>query len=153
MRVRDPGDPEAVARAARALAAARGDRLAASERDRLARQALFQAAAEVREGDADCMVAGAVHTSAEVLRASIWLLGLAPGVSTVSSFFVMILPAAFERAERVFAFADCGVYPGRRLTSSDTIHSVGFSYHTTWISLPGSKRRESSTRLSHRNSG
>ena len=111
VRVRDPSDPEAVARAARALAEARGDRLAASERDNLARQALFQAAAEVREGDADCMVAGAVHTSAEVLRASIWLLGLAPGVSTVSSFFVMILPAASERAERVFAFADCGVVP------------------------------------------
>ena len=43
-------------------------------------------------GQADCFVAGASRTTADVLRAALWLIGLAPGVKTVSSFFVMAVP-------------------------------------------------------------
>ena len=47
-----------------------------------------------------------------MLRAAIWLIGTAPGVSSVSSFFLMVVPsAASGGAERVFVFADCGVLP------------------------------------------
>jgi phosphate acetyltransferase len=56
-------------------------------------------------------VAGARRTTADVLRASLWLIGLAPGVQSVSSFFLMVLPAAGGRAERALVFADCGVIP------------------------------------------
>ena len=105
----DAADTSEIARAAQALQAARGDRLEAADRDRLARDPLFQGAARVRDGLADCLVAGAARTTADVLRASIWLIGTAPGVSTVSSFFLMVLPAA--AGERVFVFADCGVVP------------------------------------------
>jgi phosphate acetyltransferase len=65
----------------------------------------------VRESDADTFVAGAVRTSADVLRAALWLIGLAPGVNSVSSFFLMILPGAGSQPERVMTFADCGVLP------------------------------------------
>jgi phosphate acetyltransferase len=109
--VLDPSEPESAARAARTLEAARGDRLAAPERDRLAREALFQAAARVRDGTADCWVAGAVHPTAEVLRAALWLLGTAPGVSTVSSFFLMVVPPRDGLQERALLFSDCGVVP------------------------------------------
>ncbi len=110
--VEDAGDAAAVERTAAALTAARGARLAASDRDRLARDPLFQAAARVREGLADCFVAGASRTTADVLRAALWLIGTAPGVSTVSSFFLMVLPSRGGAGdERVFVFADCGVVP------------------------------------------
>mgnify|MGYP003331044115 CR=1 FL=1 len=62
----------------------------------------------VRAGEADTFVAGAVRTTADVLRAALWLIGLAPEVKSVSSFFLMILPGAHER---VLTFADCGVLP------------------------------------------
>jgi phosphate acetyltransferase len=48
----------------------------------------------VRLGLADCFVAGASRTTADVLRASLWLIGLAPGTRTVSSFFLMGLRRA-----------------------------------------------------------
>ncbi|NOT35049.1 MAG: phosphate acetyltransferase, partial [Candidatus Eisenbacteria bacterium] len=91
--------------------AARGERLGAADRERLARDPLFQAAAEVREGRADCFVAGAQRTTADVLRAAIWLIGTAPGVKTVSSFFLMVVPPVAGHAERAMLFADCGVVP------------------------------------------
>jgi phosphate acetyltransferase len=105
----DAADAAEIERTARALEAARGERLPAADRDRLARDPLFQGAARVREGLADCLVAGAARTTADVLRAAIWLIGTAPGVTTVSSFFLMVLPA--PAGERVFVFADCGVVP------------------------------------------
>jgi len=112
VQTRDAGDSAEIDRALRALKAARGDRLQAADAERLSRDPLFQAAALVREGLADCFVAGASRTTADVLRAAIWLIGTTPGVSSVSSFFLMVVPPTGPTgAERVFLFADCGVLP------------------------------------------
>ncbi len=67
---------------------------------------LVFAALMVRAGDADGFVGGAVATSAETSRAAILGIGPAPGVSTVSSFFLMVYPGG-----RAYIFADCGVIP------------------------------------------
>ena len=104
----DPAEPDAIRLAEQALQRARGDKLDPSERSRLARDPLFQAASRVGAGLADCCVAGATRTSADVLRAALWLIGLAPGCSRVSSFFLMVPPGT---PERVLLFADCGVVP------------------------------------------
>jgi phosphate acetyltransferase len=71
-----------------------------------ARDPLLFAALMVRAGDADGFVGGAVATSAATSRAAILGIGPAPGVRTVSSFFLMIYPG-----ERAYVFADCGVNP------------------------------------------
>ena len=107
----DARDPALVGRTRAALTAARGSRLGESDVARYAADPVFQAALLVREGEADTYVAGAVRTTADVLRAALWLIGLAPGVKSVSSFFLMILPAAGSKPERVLTFADCGVLP------------------------------------------
>ena len=107
----DPATPEEARLAAAALGAARGERLDAAARARWAADPLFQAAARVRDGRADCLVAGATRTSADVVRAALWLIGMAPGVSAVSSFFLMVVPASGARPERVLVFADAGVIP------------------------------------------
>jgi len=107
----DARDPALVGRTRTALTAARGSRLGDSDLARYAADPVFQAALLVREGEADTFVAGAVRTTADVLRAALWLIGLAPGVKSVSSFFLMILPAAGSKPERVLTFADCGVLP------------------------------------------
>jgi phosphate acetyltransferase len=52
-------------------------------------------------GHADGCVAGAAHTTAEVLRAALWTVGAAPGVRTVSSAFYMITPAFRSEAGEV----------------------------------------------------
>ena len=107
----DARDPALVGRTRAALAAARGSRLGESDLARHAADPVFQSALLVREAEADTFVAGAARTTADVLRAALWLIGLAPGVKSVSSFFLMILPGAGSKPERVLTFADCGVLP------------------------------------------
>lgn len=59
----------------------------------------------VYKGYADGMVSGATHTTAETIRPALEVIKTVPGVSLVSSTFLMCLP------DRVLAFADCAVNP------------------------------------------
>ncbi len=59
----------------------------------------------VREGDADGMVSGAVHTTAHTIKPALQLIKTKPGSNFVTSTFFMALP------ERVSAFADCAIVP------------------------------------------
>ena len=62
-------------------------------------------------GDADAMVAGAVNTTGDVLRAGLAIVGTAPGIKTASSCFVMTgLDPKFGK-EGAMIFADCAVVP------------------------------------------
>ena len=70
---------------------------------------LLVADALVRWGRADGCVAGAVHTTAEVVRAALWLIGPGENVRTISSAFYMDVPP-FRGAEgEVLTFTDCAV--------------------------------------------
>ncbi|WP_410871963.1 phosphate acetyltransferase [Nocardia sp. A7] len=59
----------------------------------------------VYKGIADGMVSGAAHTTAHTIRPSFEIIKTVPGVSTVSSVFLMCL------ADRVLAYGDCAVVP------------------------------------------
>ncbi|MCP4329637.1 MAG: phosphate acetyltransferase [Alphaproteobacteria bacterium] len=63
----------------------------------------------VREGDADGSIGGAVATTSETVRAALQIIGRAPGVTTVSSFFLMILCEDHHPKKGVLVFADCGL--------------------------------------------
>lgn len=63
----------------------------------------------VKTGRADGMVAGACHSTADVLRPSLQILRTAPGAALVSSFFVMIVPDCDLGEKGTFIFADCGL--------------------------------------------
>ena len=62
-------------------------------------------------GEADGCVAGAATTTADVLRAALWMVGPATGVSTVSSAFYMTVPPFRDASPEVLTFADCAVIP------------------------------------------
>lgn len=66
---------------------------------------LFYGAMMVRDGIADGSVAGSMSTTGDVLRAGIQAIGVAEGISIVSSFFLMIFP------QKTYTFADCAVVP------------------------------------------
>jgi len=106
----DSTSAEEIERARAAIVAARGERVTAPQAEQHARDPVFQAAARVRGGLADCTVSGASRTTADVLRAALWLIGLRADVKSVSSFFLMVLPAEAGK-ERVLTFADCAVLP------------------------------------------
>ena len=77
----------------------------------LSRHPLYFADGLLALGEADGCVAGAATTTADVLRAALWTLGPAPGVSTVSSAFYMTVPPFRGASPQVLTFADCAVVP------------------------------------------
>lgn len=74
------------------------------------RHNLYFGALLVKFGIASGMVAGAANTTADVLRAALQVVGVTPGLKTVSSTFIMVIPD-FMGEERVMLFADCAVVP------------------------------------------
>ncbi|HVS59698.1 MAG TPA: phosphate acyltransferase [Gemmatimonadaceae bacterium] len=65
----------------------------------------------VAAGEADACVAGAVYTSADVLRSALRNVGLAPGVRVASSAFYMVLRPQTDVVSEVLTFTDCAVIP------------------------------------------
>ncbi len=76
---------------------------------RLLRKPLHFGAALVKSGGADAMVAGAMNPTKRVIEAGLMGIGLAPGIGTPSSFFLMVVPGAAGEAERTLVFADCAI--------------------------------------------
>jgi len=70
---------------------------------------LFFGATMVRVGDADGMVAGAINSSANVLRAALQVVKTAPGTEIVSAFMLMDTQAKDMGENGCFVFADCGL--------------------------------------------
>lgn len=100
-----------------------------SEREaaRIARRPLYFAALMVAAGDADGTVGGAANSTAETVRAALHAIGTAPGVRTVSGFFVMALPRSDCGARGLFIFADCAVVvdPGPRELAEIALAAAG----------------------------
>lgn len=74
------------------------------------RNELYFGAMLVKFGLADGMVAGAVNTTADVLRAALQVVGVTPGLKTVSSCFIMVV-LDYMCEDRLYFFADCAVVP------------------------------------------
>ena len=110
----DPHRESLVAEVATELLRQRGEKgLTVAQAEKYARDPLMIADALVHWGRVDGCVAGAVNTSADVIRAAIWLVGPADGVRTVSSAFYMVVPPFRTSESEVLTFTDCSVvrYP------------------------------------------
>jgi phosphate acetyltransferase len=77
----------------------------------ISRRPLYYSALMVAAGDADGFVGGATNTTGETVRAALHCIGLAPGVQTVSSFFVMCVQDRSYGHNGVLMFADCAIVP------------------------------------------
>jgi len=63
----------------------------------------------VKKGDADGLVSGACHSTADTLRPSLQILKTKPGTKLVSAFFVMVVPDCPYGENGTFVFSDCGL--------------------------------------------
>jgi phosphate acetyltransferase len=76
-----------------------------------AKDNLYYAGMMVRQGDAGGEVAGATGTTGNVLKAAFQTVGTAPGIKTVSSFFLMVTTNPSFGENGILLFADCAVNP------------------------------------------
>lgn len=63
----------------------------------------------IKNGDADGMVSGACHSTADTLRPCLQIIKTKPGTKLVSAFFLMTVPNCEFGAQGTFIFADCGL--------------------------------------------
>jgi len=75
----------------------------------LLNQYLYFGVMMVKMGDADGMVSGACHSTAETLRPCLQILKTKPGTKLVSAFFLMVVPDCDYGANGTFVFADAGL--------------------------------------------
>lgn len=79
--------------------------------ERILRKPLYFGAMMVKQGDAEAMVAGLAHATEEVVMASELIIGMAPGISSPSSFFLMDIPGYEGPEGSLLIFADAAVNP------------------------------------------
>lgn len=63
----------------------------------------------IKNGDADGLVSGACHSTADTLRPSLQIVKTKPGTKLVSAFFLMVVPDCAFGSNGTFVFADCGL--------------------------------------------
>ena len=74
----------------------------------------------LENGEADCVIAGAIYKTSDVIRSAIRIVGIKDSNKWVSSVFIMLSPDN----ENCFTFTDCGVIPD---PSSEQLCDIGFS--------------------------
>ena len=90
----------------------------------------------VKAGDADGMVAGACHSTAETLRPALQILKTAPGVKLVSAFFVMDTKFKDQGENGTFLFADCGL---NQDPTAEELATIAETSYRSFKSLIGPK--------------
>lgn len=93
---------------------------------------LYYGVMMVKSGKADGMVAGARHSTGDVLRPCLQILKTAPGTKLVSAFFVMVVPDCDYGEKGIFIFADSGleVQP-----DSERLAHIAISSAQSWKTL------------------
>ncbi len=70
---------------------------------------MFYACIMVKAGDADGVVSGACHSTANTLKPALQIIKTKPGTKLVSAFFLMEVPNCELGENGTFVFGDCGL--------------------------------------------
>lgn len=95
---------------------------------------LYYGVTMVKSGDADGMVAGACHATADVLRPSLQILKTAPGTKLVSAFFLMVVPNCEYGENGIFVFGDSGL---NQNPTAEELAAIAVSSAKSFQSLVG----------------
>ena len=107
-------------------------------KDILLNQYIYYGVMMVKMKDADGLVSGACHSTANTLRPCLQILKTAPGTKLVSAFFLMNVPD-FEYGENgTFVFADCGL---NQNPTSEELAEIAASSAVSFKSLTGKEPR------------
>ncbi|MHB1315267.1 MAG: phosphate acetyltransferase [Christensenellales bacterium] len=99
---------------------------------------LFFGTMLLKKGEADGMVAGAINTTGNTLRPGLQIIKTLPGISIVSSCFLMICPNQKYGENGVLLFGDCAVNPN---PNPDELAAIAISTARTGKALIGMEPR------------
>lgn len=102
--------------------------------DLVNKNTLYFATMMLKMDDADGLVAGAINSTGDVLRPALQIIKTAPGISTVSSCFIMDIPNRQYGDNGVMLFGDCAVNP---LPDADQLAAIAVSTAETGKALLG----------------
>ncbi|MDD6616873.1 MAG: phosphate acetyltransferase [Lachnospiraceae bacterium] len=114
----------------------------------LLNQYLYYGVMMVKMGDADGMVSGACHSTADTLRPCLQILKTKPGTKLVSAFFLMEVPNCEFGENGTFVFADCGL---NQNPTSEELAAIAASSAESFKSLVGAEPKVAF--LSHSSKG
>ena len=92
----------------------------------------------VKMGDADGMVSGACHSTADTLRPCLQILKTKPGTKLVSAFFIMVVPDCEMGENGTFVFGDCGL---NQNPSPEELAAIAISSAESFKQLVGAEPR------------
>ena len=81
------------------------------EARKIMKDTVFYGTMMVHKGEADGLVSGALHSTGDTIRPALQFIKTKPGISLVSSIFIMIVPNCEYGDAGTFIFADCAVVP------------------------------------------
>ena len=92
----------------------------------------------VKQGLADGLVSGAVHSTADTLRPALQILKTAPGTKLVSAFFLMVVPNCEYGEDGAFVFSDSGLneYP-----DADSLSEIAIASSKSFEQLVGKESK------------
>lgn len=99
---------------------------------------LFFGTMLIKKGEADGMVAGAINSTGNTLRPALQIIRTAPGMSTVSSCFIMDIPNKAYGDNGIMIFGDCAVIPN---PSAEQLAAIAISSAQTGEALCGIQPR------------
>ncbi len=102
----------------------------------------------IKSGDADGMVSGACHSTANTLRPCLQIVKTKPGVKLVSAFFLMVVPNCEYGEHGVFVFSDSGLVQD---PTSEELAAIAKSSAESFELLTGAKAKVAM--LSHSTKG
>ena len=88
--------------------------------------------------EADGLVSGAVHSTADTLRPALQILKTAPGTKLVSAFFVMVVPNCEYGENGIFIFGDSGL---NQNPNADELSEIAISSSKSFEQLVGAKAK------------
>lgn len=134
---RDPSNSPDTERLAQELYELRKSKGVTIEKARqLVLDPLYYGVMLVKMGQADGMVAGAIHSTPDVLRPALQIIKTAPGIALVSGCFLMEVPNSSYGYDGVFIFADCGVNPN---PNPEELAHIAVTSANTFKSLVGAE--------------
>ena len=92
----------------------------------------------VKMGDADGLVSGACHSTANTLRPALQILKTAPGTKLVSAFFLMVVPNCNYGENGIFIFGDSGLVEN---PTADELSEIAISSSKSFEQLTGKESK------------